>query len=238
MSVCELIGIGFGQLLERVELLLGLFQQLLQTASRAEGTLAGVGADPHAVLSDPVHCDETFGHQRGHDLGEQRVPFLAALRAEVSEHVVVYRDAAAEPLIGEVVLAESFQLACAADPPQGGEDPKRDEQSRIGGVAADMSLDGLDVGQPGVQVEAADQRPDRAGLGVRLEPIVERAPTVFDLIALRHAQPGLPQTGHLGGLLGGGLREFAGQEGEVRSWEPHSRACVEQCGRPSMFRII
>ena len=237
LPVCEFLGIGFGQLLERLDLFLGHFQQFLQTTRSAEGTLARVGPHPHAVLGDPVHRDQPFGHQRGDDLGEQRVPLGAALRAEVGEHVVVHRDAAAQPLIGEVVLAETFQLPRAADPLERGEHPQRDEQPGIGGVATDMPLDGLDVGEPGVQVEAADQCPDRAGRGVGVEPFVERAPTVFDLIALRHAEPGRPPTGHLGGLLGRGLREFAGQEGEgAHGILTFMRAYTS--GRASMFKII
>ncbi len=166
-----------------------------------------------------------------------RVPFPRPLRTEVGDQVIVHRDAAAEPPIGKVVLAEAFQPARAADPLQGSEDPKRNEQSRIGGVAADMSLDGLDVGQPGVQIEAADQRPDRAGRGIGVEPFIERAPAEFALIALRHAEPGRPPTGRLGGLLGRGLREFAGQEGEgAHGILTFMRAYTS--GRASMFKII
>ncbi len=107
-----------------------------------------------------------------------------------------------------------FQLACAADPLEGGEHPQCDEQPGIGGVAADMPLDGLDVGEPGVQVEAADQRQTaRAGESGSSRWSSE-VQLYSHLIAVRYAEPGRPPTGRLGGLLGRGLREFAGQEGE------------------------
>ena len=83
------------------------------------------------------------------------VPLLAPLRTEVGERVIVDRDPAAEPLVGEMVLAEAFQFPCAADALESGEHPQRDEQPGIGGVAADMPLDGLDLLEPGVKIEAA-----------------------------------------------------------------------------------
>ena len=211
-------------------------QQLLEPALGAEGTLAGVGPHPHAVLCHPVHGDQSLGHQRGDDLGEQFVPLLAPPGAEVGEHVVVHRDAAAEPLVGEVVLAEPFQLACTADPLQGGEHPERDQQPGIGGVAADVALDGLDVGEPGVEVEAADQRPDHAGLGVGIEAIVERAPAKFGLVAVRDPEPGFAPTGRAGGLLGGGLGEVVGQQGEGSHGSlAEIYGCKHRGGGPLMF---
>ena len=169
---------------------LRLFQQLLETTAGAERTLAGVGPHPHAVLRDPIHGDQALVHQRGDDLGEQFVPLLAPLRAEVGERVIVDRNPAAKPLIGEMVLAEAFEFPGTADASQGGEHPKRDEQPRIGGVAADMTLDRLDLVEPGVEIESADKAPDDACLGIGVEPFVERRPAHFDLIAVRDAKPG------------------------------------------------
>jgi hypothetical protein len=79
-------------------------------------------------------------------------------------------------------------------------------------------------------------RPDRAGRGVGVESLVERGPAVFHLIAVRHAEPGRPPAGRLGGLLGRGLREFAGQEGEgIHGSLTVMDGCIRQRGRPSMF---
>ena len=47
-------------------------------------------------------------------------------------------------------------FAGAANSLGGDKDPKRDEQARIGGVTADVSLDGLDLTEPGLQIKRAD----------------------------------------------------------------------------------
>ena len=169
----QFIGIGFREIFQRLNLELRLFQQLRETTGGAERTLAGVAPHPHAVLRDPIHGDQTFVHQRGDDLREQLVPLVTAPRSESGEHVIIDRNPAAKPLIGEVVLAESFQLPRAADAFQGGEHPKCDEQPGIGGVAAGMTLDRLNILEPGVEIEPADKAPNHVRLRIGVEPFVE-----------------------------------------------------------------
>ena len=77
-----------------------------------------------------------------------------------------------------------------------------------------MTLDRLDLAKPGIEVERTDEAPDDACRGIGIEAIVERAPAEFDLIALRDAEPGFAATGRVGSLLGRGLGEVVGQEGE------------------------
>ena len=161
------------------------------------------------------------------------------LGAEIGERVIVDRDSAAKPLIGEVVLAEPFELPRAADASQRGEHPKRDEQPGIVGVAAGMTLDGLDVLEPGVEIELADKAPDNPRLRIGVEPFVERRPAHFDLIADRDAKPRRPSTGLTRGLSGERLGEVVGME-----WEGgHEslavrRGCGHRDGRTTMVRII
>jgi hypothetical protein len=225
LSLRQFVGIAQGQLLEGLDLQPRVFQKLLEPARAAERTLAGVGPDFHAVLGDSLHGDQIFGHECGDDLGEELVPLVTPLGAEVGEHVVVDGDAAAEPLIRQMVFAESFQFTRAANAFQGGEHPERDEQAGIGGIATDVMLDRLDFEEPGIEVELADEAPDDACLGIGIESFVEGGPVHFDLIAVRDAKPRRSSSGILGGLGGPGLGEIIGLERE-RVHSGTSRACV------------
>ena len=52
----------------------------------------------NTILSDPVHRDQTLGHESGDDLCEQLVPLRGPLRAEVGERVIIQRNAAAKAI--------------------------------------------------------------------------------------------------------------------------------------------
>ncbi len=128
--------------------------------------------------------------------------------------MVVDRNPAAKPLISEMIVAKAFEFPGAADASQGGEDPKRDEQPRIGGVSAGTTLDRLDVVEPGVEIESADKAPDDACLGIGVEAFLERLPVHFDLVAVRDAKPGDAPSLRASGLLGCGSGKVVGIEGE------------------------
>ena len=211
----QFVGVGLGQLLERFDLLLGLFEPFLQRAAGAKRAAAGVGSNFHAVLRNPIHGNQAFIHERGDYLREQIVPFLAPSRAEIGERVIVDRDAAAEPLISQMAFAEPFQFPCAADASEGGEHPKHHEQPGINGVAADMMFDGLDFLEPGIEIELTDQAPDHSRLRVGVEPLIERFPIHYGLIAHRDAQPRLAAAKFTSGVGGGGIGEVVATEREV-----------------------
>ena len=113
-----------------------------------------------------------------------------------------------------MIPAKAFEFPGAADAFHGGQDPKRDEQPRIGGVSAGMTLDRLDVAEPGVEIESADKAPDDPRLGIGVEALVERPPVDFDLIAIRGATPGDAPSLLASGLLGRGSGTVVGIEGE------------------------
>ena len=215
LPAAQFIGIGLGQVFERLDLFLGLFEPFFKRAAGAKRTIAGVGTDSHAVLRDPIHGDQAFVHERGDNLREQLVPLLAPPRAKIGERVIVDRDAAAKPLISQMVLAKSFQFPRAADASERGEHPKRHEQPGIDGVAADMMFDRLDLLEPGIEIKLTDKVPDHPRLRIGVEPLVERFPAHFGLIADRDAKPRLAAAEFTSGLFGGGIGEVVAMEREV-----------------------
>ena len=101
-----------------------------------------------------------------------------------------------------LLFTQPGEFTGAADSLQCGKDPQPDQQAGVGGIAADVSLDGLDLAEPGLQIERADGRPDDPDRMVGLEQIIERCPAQLNLIAYGHPQPGLARWSRLGSLGG------------------------------------
>ena len=97
-------------------------------------------------------------------------------------------DAAADPLKGAMIRAQTFEVTRAADAFDGGVQPKRQQHARIVGVAALMSFDGLNALQKRTEVELLDKRPDEANRMVGFDALIERLHEHFALIALGQAQ--------------------------------------------------
>ena len=140
-------------MLEGLDLLSRRLQTLLQRTAAMKRALASAGTHSHPVLSDPVHFHQPGVQQGGNDLREQLVPLLAPLRAEIGQHVIVDAHTAAQPLVRQTLLTQPGEFASAADSLQCGKDPQPDQQAGVGGIAADVSLDGLDLAEPGLQIE-------------------------------------------------------------------------------------
>ena len=77
-------------------------------------------------------------------MGQQAIEQFGMLGAEIREHVVIEGNAAAEPLVGAMVLAESFDLAGTGDAIDGRPEQQGEEDAKIGGIAAGDALDGPD----------------------------------------------------------------------------------------------
>ena len=91
---------------------------------------------------------------------------------------------------------------------QCGKDPQPDQQAGVGGIAADVSLDGLDLAEPGLQIERADGRQTtRTGWSASSKSSSD-ARAQLNLIAYGHPQPGLARWSRLGSLGG---RRWLGQ---------------------------
>src|SRR6266478_3424587 len=101
--------------LERFDSELGLDQALLKRRLAAKRRRAGTGSDPHAVLRHPLEADQASVHQHCQDLGEEIIQSLTVLAAEVTDHVVIDRDATANPAVGVVGLTQTVDFARAAD---------------------------------------------------------------------------------------------------------------------------
>ena len=89
-----------------------------------------------------------------------------------------------------------------------------------------MTLDRLDLLEPGIEIELADKAPDHPCLRIGVEPLVERFPAHFDLIAHRDAKPRLAAAGFTSGLRRGGIGE--GRRHGKGGWsrKPRDRAWV------------
>ena len=89
LPAAQFLGVGLGQMFERLDLFLGLFEPFFKRAAGAKRTIAGVGTDSHAILRDSIHGDQAFVHEGGDNLREQLVPLLAPSRAKIGERVIV-----------------------------------------------------------------------------------------------------------------------------------------------------
>src|SRR5262249_27631984 len=151
----------------------GLLQVFLQGGLAVEGGGAGAGADAHAVLGDAVEIDQVLLAQHGHGVGQESVEEIDVAGAEVGQGGGIDGDAADEPAEGVVVLTQPGQGACGADAFEGGVQPQGDEDARVGGWCAGVSLDGADAVVQGGEVESLDEVPDETGLVVILQEVLQ-----------------------------------------------------------------
>jgi len=78
-----------------------------------------------------------------------------------------------------------------------------------------MTLDRLDLLDPAIEIELANEAPDHPRLRIGVKTLIERSPTEFDLIAFRDAKPRLSSTRLASGLSGSGIGKVVGVERKV-----------------------
>jgi hypothetical protein len=107
---------------------------------------------------------------------------------EVGQRLVVHAHAAAQPLEGEMLRAQAGHLAGAADPFDGGEQPKRHQDARIGRRMARTSLNRLDCRVERRQVQTFDEAPDQTHPVIRRDQVVQADRPQRHLAPLRRPQ--------------------------------------------------
>jgi hypothetical protein len=103
--------------------------------------------------------------------------------------VVIDRDIAANPLVGGMLAAEFIELAGAADPVDGGVEPKGHQDFGINGRTPGMPRHGLDEVVEGTEIRSLDIIPDDPRRMVRRNQYVDRRGPEDDLVAVGGAEP-------------------------------------------------
>ncbi len=179
------------------------------------------GADPDPVLRHPLQGHQALRHQRGHALGEEGVQEGAVRRAEVRQGVVVHGDAPAEPLVCEVRGAPPVQRPRGAHGLQRGVQPEGQEDLGIGGRAAGLAFDRLDLLVERGQAQVLHVRPHDPGPVVLGEQALQVNRPQADLGPVGLAEPG----GRGGGRGARRARGIWATSGKSVIGGPPQRAC-------------
>lgn len=109
---------------------------------------------------------------------------------EVRQRLGVHPDAAAQPLKGDVLLAQPRQLAGAADPSHGCVKPQRQQDTRVRWRMPGPALHRLDRAVQGRNVQPFDEAPHQAHPMVVRHQSLEVHRAKRNLPPLRRAKPG------------------------------------------------
>jgi hypothetical protein len=120
--------IGFELGAQPLDPRLGRRCQLAQPLAPAERTGASGRAHPEPVLRQHVERHQTLSDQRRHPAGQQLIEHRGVRHAKIRQCVVIHRHPAAQPTIGEMLLAHPGQLPRAADPVHRRPQPQRHHQ--------------------------------------------------------------------------------------------------------------
>src|SRR4051812_20510708 len=77
----------------------------LQRRLAPERGRPGRGAHPHPILRDPVQAGHPGPDQGGEAVDQELFQYLAVADAEVGQRLGIHTDAAAQPLVGDVLVA-------------------------------------------------------------------------------------------------------------------------------------
>ena len=92
-------------------------------------------------------------NQRPDRVGQQLVEELAVSRAEVTEQMMIDPDAATDPHVRQIPLAQPVELPGTADPLDRREHPQRHQNLGIDRIPPGRPLDRLNLRRQRVQVE-------------------------------------------------------------------------------------
>ncbi len=175
---------------ERLNLDLGLLQQVLQGLAAPETGSARMGTHAHAVMGHPVHADQALRQQGCHVAGQLRVEPLRVHEPKVAQRVVVYADPTAQPAVGVLTVAQPCKFARRTYPVERRVQPQTHQDGRVNGSAPDTAFDGPDARVQSLKVDRLHEGPDGAGLVVCGQGGVKVIGTQFDLIAYRALHAG------------------------------------------------
>jgi hypothetical protein len=170
-------GIAVQFLLQRLDLRLGFGEMALQRRAATERLAGRAGPHPQAILRHRVQRDRAGMTQRGDAADQRLVEPCRAGQAGVRQAVVIDADAAAQPLIWQLALAQAGQFTRTADAVDAGVEPQRDHQFGVGWRMAGHAFAGADRVIQRSEVEPADERLNRAHRVLGRQQLVERAGT-------------------------------------------------------------
>ncbi len=106
-------------------------------------------------------------------------------RAEVAEQMIIDAHATTDPHVSQVASAQPIKLPGSADTFDRREHPQRDEDFRIDGIVSGLSVDGLNSGVQGSQVERINISPHRTSLMIVRQQLIQGERPPFHLPAFR-----------------------------------------------------
>ena len=173
---------------------LGRNRQCLQPLAATKRAGSRCRPHPHPVLRQHIERHQAFGHQGGNALSQQPLEHTTMRRAKIRQRVVVHRHSAAQPAVGQMLLAQFVQLAGAANPVHRRPQPQRQHQLRRRRRLPRHPLTRLHRLMQVAQVEPPDKGPDRPHRMIACHQIIKRCNLPPRLVSLRLAQPRHPAT--------------------------------------------
>ena len=119
--------------------------RLVQTQRTLVRTLARGSLDLGAVDDDLVGVKQSLRHERRQRFGQQTVKHIGMRHAEVRKPVVVDRNAAGDPAIGQILAGQPVQFARRANPVHRRQKPQRKQHRRVGGRPTHRTLTRFDL---------------------------------------------------------------------------------------------
>ena len=171
LGVGRIKAIVVGLFVESIDRVVGFVQRFGEARSTSKGTGPCTGANFHSVLSDGFEINDRIMDECGDGLFKQGIECVGVLGAEVVDEVIIDRNLAANPHIGNAVGGEFGESSSAGDPFDGGEEPECEEDPRIDGIASDLALNGLDGLVEVREIECFDELPDDADAMLWIEPL-------------------------------------------------------------------
>ena len=184
-------GIGVDFQLQIRNTLFGSGHRLIQAHRALERALARRSLDLRPVDNDLVDVDQPLGHECCQTVGQQLVEHIGMGNAEVAEAVMVDRNAARQPAVGQVAFAQTVQLARRANALDGGEQPQRKLHRRIGRRPAGLALARRDLVVKRRQIERRHEAPHQPGNMIGGQPglWIDQIPRQLRTIGPYHTSP-------------------------------------------------
>lgn len=150
----------------------------LQRRLTSERGRSGRGAHPHPILRDPVQAGHPSTDQGGEAVDQEPFQYRAVADAEVGQRLGIHTDTAAQPLVGDVLVAQPRQLAGAADAIGRGIQPQRQQDARVRRRMARSTLHRLDRRHQRRHVQPLDEVPHHPdAVGTRSSRQIARSST-------------------------------------------------------------
>lgn len=148
----------------------------------------GCGTDPHPILRTSVQAGDAGADQSGEAVDQKLFQHLTVADAEIGQRLGIHTDAAAQPLIGEMLLAQPHQFAGTADAFNRRIEPKRRQDARVRRRMPRRALDRLNGRMQRRDVQSFDKAPPHPNTVVGRYQIIQANRPQLDLTTFRCPQ--------------------------------------------------